>query len=912
MAKIFNYGLLLISMLLLTACGGGGGSSTSIAEPETPTTGDGPILESSVLTVNNKPVSGARFASYGGTQNTQGVTASDGVLEHYDDSTTHDVYIGDVLIGRVDASDVSDPLTIESLIAANSAAQSNPTLQNLPTILLEDQGSTVSHYALPNTLAELDPISATILTLGGKPISGVDFVSGSESGSTSQNGVFIQDGSASISFQVAGLDIGSATTSELPTSIEALTAANDTDNPVIKNLASVLTELNAVGASNPIASFRLYDLEQQLLKPASLPENRVLGVNLETPQAEADHINQPLITADLFRVARPFAEGSCEDIVYDENGWPTAIPESCASANTAEGESKYAFTRILQFAPGASFPEGPYTVYYDGKGQIHFSGMGCNGTRIEEGLYTVEVKAANACPDDSGKVQNINNIRGLEVSITQIDETDPIRNIRIVMSGGICKGNPFQRVLTEDACSSEAPYIAFNELYKNNDDVIVFNPAFLDFYKDFRVLRFMNAMEASPRRPESQVLNPCLNDEGESLTGTEYEVCLLHTMEWEDRPTLQTAQWGGSYKTSVLKRLGIPVEVGIALANQLEAHPWFNIPHNASDEYVEQYATLVADELDDSLITHIEYSNEIWNAGFWGHHYVMQKGYNDPEISALENYPFRNSDYSVRTRYYAKRSTEVFKIFESVYFDTDRLKRILGGQHKFHTLADNMLAFEDTKDHTDAVAIAPYFHGCWSRKNANGTDHSSCSNTDTVAKTMSEATSLEDVFAVMNAPYDDTVLDASLRGDPDSVEATIKLIAPQVAVTNSYSTEDHPIDLYAYEGGQHLTVSWGDNVTWENSDEADARKSSLYDFFQAANRDSRMGEFYTRLLEGWKEAGAKQFVLFTSPQSFNRYGSFGLKEHLGMSRSDSPKYDAVLTFQEALLGCWPEFTEAGC
>ncbi len=903
MAKLINHGLVLFAMLLLTACGGGGGSNSSPID-------SGPSLKSSILTVNGKPVSGATYNSSGGSTDTAGETASSGEFEYYEDSTQVDVYIGDVLIGTVASDDVTDPLTIESLLASNSATASNSTLQNLPTLLLEDQGSDVSGYALPSNLASLAPLEAFILTLNGKPVSGVDYVSGSTSGTTTQNGVFDQEEDSSISFQVAGLDLGPVETDQLPTSIEALSAASESTNPLIKNLPALLAELNAADASNPIAAFRIYDLEQQLLKPDSLPANRVLGVNLETPQAEADHINQPLITADLFRVARPFAEGSCKDITYDENGWPTSIPESCADADTASGESKYAFTRILQFAPGASFPEGAYTVFYDGKGQINFSGMGCNGTRLEEGHYTVEVKAANACPDDSGKVQNINNIRGLEVSITQIDATDPIRNIRIVMAGGICKGNPFDRVITEDACSSDSAFVDFAELYQNNDNVIVFNPQFLNFYKDFRVLRFMNSMEASPRRPESQTLNPCLDDNGDGLTGTAYDECLLQSIEWQDRPTLDTAQWGGSYKTSVLKRLGMPIEMGIALANQLDAHPWFNIRHNATDDFVTNYAKLVDDELNDNLIAHIEYSNEVWNAGFWGHHYVMGKGYNDPTISTLDPYPFRTSDYSVRTRYYAKRSTEVFKIFEGVFGDNSRLKRILGGQHKFHSLADNLLDYEDTKEHADAVAIAPYFHGCWNRQAVNGSgetyDHPSCSNTDTVDKTMSEVTSLEQVFEVMNGDYDDSISDASLRGDPDSVEATIKLIAPQVAVTNSYSTPEHPIDLYAYEGGQHLTVNWGDTLV------STARKNSLLDFFQAANRDDRMGAYYTRLLEGWKEAGAKQFVLFTSPQSFNRYGSFGLQEHLGMTRSESPKYDAILSFQDALLGCWPEFSEEGC
>ena len=43
----------------------------------------------------------------------------------------------------------------------------------------------------------------------------------------------------------------------------------------------------------------------------------------------ADSINQPLLATDIFRVARPLKETFCEDIVYNENGWPKEIPATC-------------------------------------------------------------------------------------------------------------------------------------------------------------------------------------------------------------------------------------------------------------------------------------------------------------------------------------------------------------------------------------------------------------------------------------------------------------------------------------------------------------------------------------------------------------------------------------------------------
>jgi hypothetical protein len=45
-------------------------------------------------------------------------------------------------------------------------------------------------------------------------------------------------------------------------------------------------------------------------------------------------------------------------------------------------------------------------------------------------------------------------------------------------------------------------------------------------------------------------------------------------------------------------------------------------------------------------------------------------------------------------------------------------------------------------------------------------------------------------------------------------------------------------------------------------------------------------------------------MLFTSPQSFNRFGFFGLKEYMNQDRLETPKYDAAMRFQEDTGNCW--------
>ena len=47
-----------------------------------------------------------------------------------------------------------------------------------------------------------------------------------------------------------------------------------------------------------------------------------------------------------------------------------------------------------------------------------------------------------------------------------------------------------------------------------------------------------------------------------------------------------------------------------------QAHPWFCIPHAASDDWVTGFATLLLNTLRPDLRVYIEYSNEVWNNGF--------------------------------------------------------------------------------------------------------------------------------------------------------------------------------------------------------------------------------------------------------------------------------------------------------
>ena len=54
----------------------------------------------------------------------------------------------------------------------------------------------------------------------------------------------------------------------------------------------------------------------------------------------------------------------------------------------------------------------------------------------------------------------------------------------------------------------------------------------------------------------------------------------------------------------------------IELCNKLDADMWVNIPHLATDDYVNQLADLIKTNLDADLRVWVELSNELWNGQF--------------------------------------------------------------------------------------------------------------------------------------------------------------------------------------------------------------------------------------------------------------------------------------------------------
>jgi len=518
----------------------------------------------------------------------------------------------------------------------------------------------------------------------------------------------------------------------------------------------------------------------QNLLPQKQHTRHLLGTN--TNELREDNASIPFI--DLFKSSIPFANThpwlSSKDVEYDNDGWPLELNGGVAG------------TKFLNRLPKGTVPDGSqYTVLYQGKGTINYG----NDARLISRHNGKDIIRVSAGAD---------NILNASLIVQSMEPSDPIRNIRVLLPGGICQNNQFRRVDNASQCKN-SQFLSFEKYHSN----IVFNPDYLNFMKDFRLIRFMNMSGMTRNAIES----------------------------WSDRNRLSKATWAGKEG-----QRGAPVEVMVALANRLNADAWFAMPYKASDEYVTRFAEYVAQHLDPSLKAYIEYTNEAWNNIFPHRRYAIDNGI----ALGLDKHP-----ETAGIKFYAKRSTDIFKLWENAFNGRSRLVRVISGWSANHKLSSQLLSYNQTHQHTDALAIAPYFY--------------------TDLDSLRAAKSTEDIF--------DAVLD---EGSRYGLPASIRQMQQQAKLAKAFGVE-----LIAYEGGQHL-------VDWETRTVDQHPNPLLY----SANRSPKMGALYTEYLEAWKHAGGKTFVHFSAPRIYSWYGSWGAKEHIRQERSEAPKYDALLRYLE--------------
>ncbi len=472
------------------------------------------------------------------------------------------------------------------------------------------------------------------------------------------------------------------------------------------------------------------------------------------------------------------------------------------------------FTRITTFLATTekTHPGGKYVVLYEGEGTIIY-GLGAS-------------KDVVASVPGRDVVNFDRDVSGLGFILT-ITATDPnktgnyIRNIRVVYA-------PYESLLT----SGE-----------------IFNPMFIERIKPFKTLRFMDWMQTNG------------STEGVS---------------WAQRALTSTASWanpnpGGAAKTTK----SVPVEVMVALANKLQADPWFNMPHLSTPDYITQFATLVHQQLAGTQKVYVEFSNETWNYQFAQTQWAQAQG--------LLMWPNATSGFSANLNYTGMRVAQMCDIWKQVWgADANRVVCVLASQAANPTTASNALACSlwtagapCAKHGINAVAIAPYFGGNIGPDIGNAAVKAVMGNNTLAYYQLTvEQKAAVDSYISTNYTVDYVINAATPLLDSQTGAWT----AANKTIANQYG-----LSLIAYEGGPHLVAGGG----LENS-------VPLANLLMSSNRDPRMGTLVTNMLQKWSANGGGLFAYFSDIGPNSKWGSWGALEYV--TETHTPKYDALINY----------------
>jgi len=380
----------------------------------------------------------------------------------------------------------------------------------------------------------------------------------------------------------------------------------------------------------------------------------------------------------------------------------------------------------------------------------------------------------------------------VRLRITATNPANYLRNIRLIMPG-----------------------------FENTYITQPFHPDFLASISNFKVLRFMDW----GRTNDSEVST------------------------WADRTTLNSftqARVNGVHA-------GVALELMVDLANANLSDAWICIPHLATDDFVQQAATLVRDLLDPRLRVHFEYSNEVWNGLFPASQYAQTQGI----AAGLSTDPTR-----AKLWWYSQRANEVFTICSNVFAQQpERLVRVIAGQSSNPWVGIQVMDWNantggldssTVADRFDVYAVAPYFGGYLGRE-----PQSNITVNMSVTEVLAACDADSQVINGFGGNTEANVLNATARG----------------------------ISLISYEGGQHLVGVF-----------AAQEVLALTDLFIATNLDMGMRQIYADDLNRWNTLGGGLYMPFSHVGKGNKYGSWGVLESQNQDIATAPKMLGLMDY----------------
>jgi hypothetical protein len=593
----------------------------------------------------------------------------------------------------------------------------------------------------------------------------------------------------------------------------------------------------------------------------------------------------------------------------DADGYPTSLTASSALS----GGQQFTFVKtLLDYnqllgTPGQTYayPPGTYRLKFEGQGTVQLAGDAtyAAGDTCPSTL-AVSNSSANTYVSCTFTVSNPGSDAGILLEITAITNgTDHPRDISVVQ----------------------------NAYASNYDAGAIFNPLFISALSGFSSLRFMDWMqtnyELSGYAASASVLGgatsltlssawvlpsgsyPIVLIDGEQrtatftlgstsvswsgglanviseannwLSGSQSYGATFYVINktWANRSRPSNAFWG--------LQGGVPLEVIVALCNQLTANCHLNVPLMYSDSDIQAMGQLVMSGtnmqsgysgLSTSQTASFELSNEVWNSVYPQYNVAgALGGLNWPTAAAGGgNFQWNRNYFGMRT---AQMASDLQTGVGTSLFT--RVVPVLGAQAANTYTAIYALqtpywsAGPASNYPIKAIAIAPY----WG---------SNPSASDCTAMTAQSDGGLADFFATLNGQTGasgQTYSSVPSSGYLGQVKAWI---ASYAAIMPNYPS----MSLIAYEGGQNFYATTSGTCSgWPT-------------LVTAAERDARMGTAYTSYLNYWQSnaGGTSQNInnLYNDVDSISVYGAWGLMESLMQSfdplTAAPAKYQAAVNY----------------
>ncbi len=249
-----------------------------------------------------------------------------------------------------------------------------------------------------------------------------------------------------------------------------------------------------------------------------------LGINLSDP---ADYSSEvPFV--DGFKTSRSWISNK-EGAGWDQGGQLSVNKEGWV---TSLQPGQYATTIVLD--NGGHYPEGNYTLLYDGQGKIDvsgFSGQGLTVVSQAPGRIVVSLKSV---------------ANGAFINLRETNAADPVRNIRFIMPG------------------AESTY-----------QTQPFNPKFLETVSKFKSLRFMDwekTNNSSLANWADRTTTSSVTQAGSKGVALEYMIQLANTTHadpWFTIPAGASDDYVRQFATVVRDKLDPSLKAHIEYSNEV-------------------------------------------------------------------------------------------------------------------------------------------------------------------------------------------------------------------------------------------------------------------------------------------------------------------------------------------------------